>query len=109
MKVKIKLGIDDENANFFVKNSYDIIMELVRAEMWSGGFNSSGVGSHKAEVSYLRKIGLSEKEVRFVDQLRYFRNGIAYYGKDFDKKYAEKVVNFLDNVYYTLRKRLNHI
>lgn len=81
-----KIGIDDKNANYVIKNAYDIIMELIRAKMLKEGFNSLGKGAHEAEVSYLRKIGFNDKEVEFSDQLRYFRNGITYYGKIFDQE-----------------------
>jgi hypothetical protein len=43
----------------------------------------------------MREIGFSEQQVLFMNQLRYFRNGIKYYGKIFDKDYANKVDNFL--------------
>lgn len=59
------------------------------------GFNSSGQGAHEAEVSYMRKIDFSDNDVRFADQLRYFRNGIVYYGKILDAEYAKKVVKFM--------------
>jgi hypothetical protein len=97
-----KIGIDDDNANYIIKNSYDIIMELVRAKMLKEGFNTSGKGAHEAEVSYLIKMGLKEKDVEFADSLRYFRNGILYYGKSFDTEYAQKVLDFVEKVYSSL-------
>lgn len=93
-----KIGISDDNANSIIKNSYDIIMELIRAKMLSLGYNSSGHGAHEAEVAFLREIGFKETELEFANQLRFFRNGILYYGKSFDKSYAEKVLNFLNKV-----------
>lgn len=95
MEVAENIGVKDENANYIIKNAYDIIMELVRAKMLLAGFDSSGQGAHEAEVSYMRKLGFGEGDVRFANQLRYFRNGITYYGKVFDKDYAEKVLKFL--------------
>ncbi len=67
------------------------------------GFGTSGKGAHEAEVSYLRKIGFKDQEVEFADRLRYFRNGILYYGKNYDKEYAEKVLKFLNLIYPKLR------
>ncbi len=99
-----KLGLDDRNANTIIKISYDTIMDAIRAKMLSNGFNSSGQGAHEAEVSYLRKLNISENDVQFCDQLRYFRNRIMYYGKVLDKEYAEKVVSFLDKVCKELHK-----
>ena len=98
-----KIGLNNENANYIIKNSYDIIMELIRAKLLSEGFNSSGKGAHEAEVSFLREIGFRETEVYFANQLRFFRNGILYYGKTFDKEYAKKVLDFLDKTYNKLK------
>ena len=98
MKYVERLGIDDKNSNMIIKMAYDVIMELIRARMLLDGFNSSGYGAHEAEVSYLRKLGFIEADVEFVDRLRYFRNGIIYYGKVFDKEYIEKVLGFLKKV-----------
>lgn len=66
--------------------------------MLESGFNSSGIGAHEAEVAYLRELGFSETKVKFCNQIRYFRNGMLYYGKSFDKDYAEKVVAFLEEL-----------
>jgi len=103
MEIIEKIGLTDKNANYMIKNSYDIIMELVRAQMLSDGLNSSGKGAHEAEVSYLREIGFKEAEIQFANQLRYFRNGILYYGKSFDKEYAGKVLDFLGKAYSGLK------
>ncbi|MBI2207875.1 hypothetical protein HYU50_00090 [Candidatus Woesearchaeota archaeon] len=97
------MRLTDKNANNIIKNSYDIIMELIRAKMLSSGYNSSGHGAHEAEVAYLREIGFKETEIEFANQLRYFRNGILYYGKSFDKDYAEKVLDFLNKVHSRLK------
>ena len=99
-----KMGLDDNNANHVIKNAYDIIMELVRAKMLSGGFGTTGKGAHEAEVSYLAEIGFSGRDVDFANGLRFFRNGIMYYGKKFDQAYAEKVLDFLKRIYPLLRK-----
>ena len=93
-----KIGVSNDNANNIIKNTYDIIMELIRARMFREGYNSSGYGAHEAEVSFLRKVGISENEVQLINQLRYFRNGIMYYGKSFDKDYAEKVLSLLKEI-----------
>lgn len=98
IEIKEKIGITDKNANNIIKDSYDIIMEMIRAKMLEKGFNSSGRGAHEAEVSYLRELGFSETRVLFCNQLRYFRNGMLYYGKSFDKEYAEKVWEFLEEI-----------
>ena len=104
MEISDKIGINDSNANYIVKNSYDIIMELIRAKMLAAGFNASGSHAHEAEVSYLREINFSESDVQFVNTLRYFRNGITYYGKKLDKEYAERVIDFLKKIFPLLKK-----
>lgn len=95
-------GVNTETANDIVKSSYDIIMELVRAKMLEEGYNASGQGAHEAEVSYLRELGFNEKDVQFADQLRYFRNGMLYYGTILDEDYAEKIIEFTNKVYKKL-------
>lgn len=99
-----KIGIKDSNANLIIKLSYDLIMELLRAKMMQNGLNASGNNAHEAEVSYLRILNFSEKEVQFADKLRYFRNGITYYGKIMDKEYAQNVFKFLNEIYPKLLK-----
>ena len=98
-----KIGLNNENANDIMEYCYDIIINLARAKMLLGGFNASGIGAHEAEVSFLRKLNFSEIEVKFMNQLRYFRNGIMYYGKKFDKEYAQKVLDFLSKIKKRLR------
>ena len=93
-----KIGLNNENANDIVEYCYDILINLIRANMFGKGFNSSGIGAHEAEISYLKELNFSETEVQFANQLRYFRNGIKYYGKIFDKEYAKKVLIFLNKI-----------
>jgi hypothetical protein len=101
--VKIeKLGVNKDTSNDIIKTCYDIIMELIRAKMLLAGFNASGFGAHEAEVAYTRLLGFKEKEVQLLDQLRYFRNGILYYGKRFDEEYAEKIITLTKKVYQKL-------
>lgn len=97
-------GISNETANDLIKSSYDIIMELIRAKMLLEGYNASGQGAHAAEVSYLRRLGFKEKDVQFADQLRYFRNGMLYYGTSLDEDYAQKVIDFTNKLYKELSK-----
>ena len=67
------------------------------------GYKSSGEGAHEAEVSFLRELNFPEPDVRFMNDLRYFRNGIKYYGKDFDKHVAGRALSFLDKTYPKLK------
>ena len=101
-----KIKVNDENANYYVENSYDIILELIRAKLLIDGFKTTGISAHEAEVSYLRNLGFTETETRFVNELRYFRNRIIYYGKSLDAEYARSVLTFLDQTYLKLKKLL---
>ena len=98
-----KMKISDSNSNNYVKECYDIIMELIRAKMLLEGYNASGSGAHEAEVSYMRVLGFREKEVQFADQMRYFRNGMLYYGTILDKEYAEEVITFTNKIFPKLK------
>lgn len=98
------VGITEKNPNTIIKIAYDIIMENLRAAMIEQGYNAGGQGAHEAEVSFMRKLKFSENDIQFCDQLRYFRNGIAYYGKTFEKNYAEKVVAFLEKFKKIMKK-----
>ena len=98
-----KIGIRENNANDYIKSCYDILMELIRAKMLLEGYNATGKGAHEAEVSYLRVLGFKENDVQFADQLRFFRNGMLYYGTILDKEYAEIVIEFTKKNYIKLK------
>ena len=98
-----KIKIKDGNANLFVKSCYDVLMELIRAKMLLDGYNASGFGAHEAEISYMRILGFNERDVQFADQLRFFRNGMLYYGTMLDRDYAEKVIRFTNGTYLKLK------
>ncbi|MBS3066722.1 hypothetical protein J4205_02760 [Candidatus Pacearchaeota archaeon] len=89
-----KIGLSNNNSNDILEYCYDILIGLIRAKLYLDGFKSSGEGSHEAEISYLKEIGFSETEAKVMDELRYFRNGIKYYGKRFDSEYAKKILKF---------------
>jgi hypothetical protein len=97
--IKENVKISENTANSIIKLSYDVIMELIRAIMLKKGYKASGNGAHEAEVSYLKVIGFNDKDVEFMDKLRYSRNSVTYYGKILDKEYAEIVYEFLLKVY----------
>lgn len=101
-----KMGIDEDNANSIIKDAYDIVMELIRAKLLMDGYSASGNFAHEAEISYLKRLNLQDNEIIFLNELRYSRNSITYYGKIFDKEYAEKVIAFLKKHYTNLRELL---
>ena len=94
-----KLKLNNINANTFIKTCYDILMELIRAKMLLDSYNASGFGAHEAEVSYMKVLGFDEKDVNFMSQIRYFRNGMLYYGTALDAEYAMKVIEFMKKIY----------
>ena len=102
-EISKKMGISNDNANDYIEYCYNIVMFLIRAAMFESGYTSSGQGAHEAEVAFTRMLRFSEAEIQFLDQLRYFRNGILYYGKRFDKEYAEKVIDFTKKIYKRLK------
>ena len=101
-----KMGVNDINANDYIKKCYDILMELIRAKMLLKGYNASGSRAHEAEVSFMRNLGFKENDVQFADQMRFFRNGMLYYGTILDKEYAEKVILFTKENYKKLKEIL---
>lgn len=90
------------NPNVIVDQCYDIIMELIRAKMFQDGYNAGN--SHEAEVSYMKVIGFSEAEAKYMDEIRYYRNGTKYYGTMLNNEYAENVIKFLEKIYLRLNK-----
>lgn len=104
-----KIPLSDKNANNFVKSCYDILMELLRARMLLEGYNASGSGAHEAEVSFMRVLHFEEKDVQFMNQLRFFRNGMLYYGTSLDRVYAEKVIGFTKRIYATLQQMIRTV
>ena len=106
LKMLDKIEMTDENANMFVKSCYDILMELIRAQMLLKGYNASGFGAHEAEVAYMRDLGFTEYDVQFAEQLRFFRNGMLYYGTLLDRAYAEKVIEFTKKKYFQLKEKI---
>jgi len=103
-KIK-KIVLTDKNSNDFVKSCHDIIIEIVRADMLLRGYNEAGAGADEAEVAYMRVLGFDESIVQFADQIRYFRNGMLYYGTVLDKEYAEKVIEFTKKIYSELKEK----
>ena len=102
-----KMGINNKNANSIVKDCYDILMGLIRARMCLDGYKSVGAGAHEAEVAYMKILKINQKDVDFINQIRYFRNGTIYYGTILDEVYAQKVVDFTKRMYSILKNLLN--
>ena len=100
------MGIDVDNINSIIKDCYDILMELIRAKLLLEGYSASGNFAHEAEVSYLKKLKFLDNEIAFLNEMRYNRNSITYYGKILNKEYAEKVLGFTKAIYKKLKEIL---
>lgn len=98
------MGIDEDNANSIIKDCYDIIMELIRAKLFLTGYCSAGQFAHEAEISYLKKCGFSDNDILFINDLRYFRNSVTYYGKILSVEYSKQVVEFTKKIYKKLKE-----
>ncbi len=109
LKLIKTMGVENQNANDYVKNCYDILMELTRAKMLLEGLNASGFKAHEAEVAYWGLLNFKEQEIQFLDQMRFFRNGMLYYGTILDKEYAEKVIEFTKKNYQKLKDLLDKL
>src|SRR3990167_7160778 len=105
-RIKI-IGINNKNANSIIKDCFDIIMEMTRAKLFLDGYSSSGQYAHEGEVSYLKKLNFPESEISFLNELRYFRNSVVYYGRILEEEYASKVVEFLEKIVPKLRKAIS--
>ena len=96
----------DDNANYVVENCYNILSELLRAKMLEEGYSASGIGAHEAEVSFMKKLNFPDSDIIFINDLRYFRNGIRYYGKILDKEYAQQVLDFMSRIFVKLKETI---
>ncbi len=54
-QIKQKIPLDDANANNFITQAYNIIIEFIRARMLIDGYKASGPAAHEAEVAYMPK------------------------------------------------------
>ncbi len=102
-RVKL-IGINKRNSNSIIKDCYDIISEIIRSKMNFLGYHSSGQGAHEAEIAFSRSFLKKENDVQFLNKLRYFRNGMIYYGILLDIEYAQKVFAFTKNFYLKITK-----
>ena len=67
-EIENKIGVKDENSNYFIENCYDIIIQLLRSKLILNGYKASGQGAHIAEVSYMKKIGFLDEDMYFMNE-----------------------------------------
>ena len=99
-----KVGITEDNTNDYMEACYDILLFLIRAAMYTEGYVARGQGAHEAEVAFTGRLGIYEGDVLFLDRMRYFRNGLLYYGTMVDREYTEKVITFTKKLYEKLKR-----
>lgn len=92
------IGINENNANSIIKDCHDILLELIRAKLLMSGYSSTGQYSHEAEVAYLKILNFPDTDIAFINDIRYYRNGITYYGKILSADYAKKVVSYTKKI-----------
>ena len=78
LKLIKTMGVENQNANDYVKNCYDLLMELTRAKMLLEGLNASGFKAHEAEVAYWGLLQFKEQEIQDIEALIRLEN--IYFG-----------------------------
>jgi len=96
----------EEYSSYILENAYDVIRELLESKLYLQGYKSN---SHEATVSYLRELGYSDGDVRFLDSLRVIRNGIKYYGESSNLAFSVQVIEFLDKIYIKLCQQVKDL
>ena len=82
---------------------YDIIHKLMEAYTLRKGVKIKGEGAHKELIEHVsNELQLSEKDRLFLQQMRDYRNRIAYEGffihKNFIKLNKEKIITIIDRL-----------
>ena len=105
-RVLLKVEIKESDANYIIEQVYDILIELIRAKLFLDGFEASGNNAHEAEVSYLKELNFLDEEISLMNELRTFRNGVKYYGKQYTLEQSELSIKFLNSILPKLKKIL---
>jgi len=78
---KIKKEGLESFPTIILENYYEIARELIISIMYLDGFKTSGEGSHKELINYLKTYKeFSEHNLFVLDEMRIKRNNSAYYG-----------------------------
>lgn len=101
-----KIGLNGDNANDIIESCYNILIFLIRAQLYKKGYKAEGFSAHEAEVSYLKDLDFSDADVQIMDNLRLYRNSMLYYGKKFEKENAETLFAFLERIRPKLKKKV---
>jgi len=80
---------------------YDAIRGLLEAGMFIYGYKT---WSHEAAISFGRILGLKDKDILFLDNLRKLRNESKYYGRKINKELLEGLYKDIIEVYNELKE-----
>ena len=75
-----------------IKESYEVIRELLSIILLLDGYKTLGEGAHKKLIEYLEKNykECTQQEITIMDDLRTIRNKIAYDGFFVTEEYVER-------------------
>jgi len=94
-----------------IEEYYEIVKELLTAIMYCDGFKTL---SHKKLINYFEEKydELDELEIKFIDDLRKFRNDIVYYGKKISRNFLinneEHIKKIIKILILVVEKRLKN-
>jgi len=96
--------VDDKFIALKVEAYYDIIKELIFANLYKNGFNCT---NHLCLIAYLKeKIQDFDFEIQKIDELRKVRNEINYRGLTVKKDYLERNELEFKNIIKRLKEEL---
>ncbi|MEK6848110.1 MAG: hypothetical protein AABX65_00570 [Nanoarchaeota archaeon] len=101
-----KTDIEEYPSNT-LRDYYEIIHNLLEALSLREGVKIKGEGAHQELIDYIaRQHGLEEQLRLFLQQMREYRNRIAYEGfmvhKNFISLNQEKIINIVNKLFNTL-------
>ena len=89
-----------------IEEYYEIIKELLTSVMYLDGYKTL---SHVKLIEYFRANykELDYSEIKLIDTLRKFRNGIVYYGKKVNREFLINHESEIKKIIFVLRKIIN--
>lgn len=89
----------DKYASPILKDYYDVLHELMEAITSLDGIKMSGEGAHEKLINYIvTSHGLEEMDRIFLQELRNFRNMIAYEGFFIEPDYLKRNQGKIDDI-----------
>lgn len=88
---------------------YEILHKLMESYSSLEGVKFSGENAHKELIDYACQRLFTPQDRIFLQELRQFRNQIAYEGFNIDKNYLERNVKKIETYIYFLMNKINNI